>query len=48
MPTVICISYAFYMTKAVELEILWGGDKDSQKRDIKTAKGYWKERQSHG
>ena len=28
--------------------LLCGGDKDGQKRDIETAKAYWKEYQRHG
>ena len=28
--------------------LLCGGDKSTQKQDIKTAKGYWKEYQDHG
>lgn len=28
--------------------LLCGGDKSSQKQDIKTAKGYWKEYKEHG
>ena len=28
--------------------LLCGGDKSSQDKDIKTAKEYWKEHQSHG
>lgn len=28
--------------------LLCGGDKRTQKQDIKTAKGYWKEYQDHG
>lgn len=28
--------------------LLCGGDKNTQKQDIQTAQGYWKEYQSHG
>ncbi len=37
----------FGQEKDVLVVLLCGGDKDSQRRDIRQAKAYWKEYQSH-
>jgi len=42
--------YRVYFGEEAEniVVLLCGGDKDTQNRDISTAKEYWKEHQSHG